>query len=1446
MKCQTSVIIIGTIAYRGLESLSTTGYWVTHTHKVISKAHLIEKTLVDKETGLRGFMIAGKKEFLEPYEAGIKVYRETFDDLRKQISDNPLQQAKLDKINLLVEKWRKVQALPAIALRRQVVKGQVNAAYLQEELSEGTGKGIFDEMRKIMDAMSVKFRIDGNIKGEALTEGVAKSMVDQETGQRGFLITGKEEFLEPYIAGQKKLKENLSKLRSLISRAHDRIGTINDLNALKKLAIAWQKESIIIEGKVRKVGDNTKLDKEIQESLEKNKETLLEMREITDRMAQMFELAENGKAVALVVKIAKSMVDQETVIRGFVITKKESFLESAALAKVSFQVETKALQKLNSQAYDIPQMKSSIAKLDELAAYWLKKSASPEILARRKMNKSKVAMKDIQAFIERGTGKALMDTMRQELSEFVNVEKALLAKREIESDEQVTINELLIIFGTLFAIVTGVFLMLYISKKLIGQVGGEPSEILEITKNLASGNIDSALMASHSKGTTTGIYASVKEILKVFKDKSDLALEQDWLKSGQNKLNDEVSGELDLMSITDKAIHFVAEYLKAPVGAIYIVDKNGTHLNLMGTYAFTRRKNQNDKIDFSQGLVGEAAVSQKLICLSSIPEDYTAISSATGAISPKSLLVVPLMHEGKVKGVLEIGTLEELKDIELEFMEAVGLIVGSAVNSADIRQQVEYALDKSQILAEELQSQQEELKVSNEELTEQTEALKESEERLMVQSEELRVSNEELTKKTEALNLQKKAVEDKNKDIEIASKELEVKAKDLEIASKYKSEFLANMSHELRTPLNSLLILSESLASNDEGNLSDDQLESVNVINAGGKDLLGLINDILDLSKVEAGKLDVHLDRTEIAKMVESMKRQFQHVADKKKLAFVIEADPELSHTYADKKRVEQILKNLLSNAFKFTSSGSVTLKVSRPEQDLKFHGTKLNHENSVALTVIDSGIGIPPEKQKTIFEAFQQADGSTSRKYGGTGLGLTISRELSRLMHGEIHIKSEAGVGSEFTLYLQLSETQELSSSSVQTEEMPRASVKEFLDAGEVEPVVKGSSEKLILIIEDDEVFSKVLKKVVEAKGYEALCIDTGMQGLTLAKLHNPSAILLDLGLPDIDGKQVLEQLKFNLKTRHIPVHVISGRDSEEDLLSLGAIGHLTKPVAKSEIEGIRSKIEGFTGSEGKKILLVDDDENTIYSIQKLIARDNLTILSSSTALEAEEKILKEKPDCVILDLSLPDMSGFELLKKMTKDAIELPPVIIYTGKELSRVEYNELNEMAKSIVIKGAESSARLLDDVSLFLHSVEKRMPEEQQKIIEMLHDSSEMLKGKKVLVVDDDSRNLFAVGKILQKNGMKVTTAENGQIAVDKVKKEDFDAVLMDIMMPVMDGYEATQELRKLKGENLPIIAFTAKAMPEDREKCINAGANDYITKPLDSQKLLSLLSVWLFQ
>ncbi len=759
-----------------------------------------------------------------------------------------------------------------------------------------------------------------------------------------------------------------------------------------------------------------------------------------------------------------------------------------------------------------------------------------------------------------------------------------------------------------------------------------------------------------------------------------------------------------------------------------------------------------------------------------------------------------------------------------------------------------------------------------------TQELEKSEEELKMQQEELKASNEEIEASNEELEEKTKALEEQNAQIQQQSEELteskrliEEKAKEVERASKYKSEFLANMSHELRTPLNSLLILAKLLASNEEGNLTEEQIEEAHIIHNGGLELLGLINDILDLSKVEAGKLTLVAEDVTLESIVGRMRQQFSPVSKEKGVEFPIQvADdlPAMLHT--DTQRVEQILKNLLSNAFKFTERGSVTLEVRRPDSNVETQRASLDYGRAIAFSVIDTGIGIEPFKFKDIFEAFQQEDGSIDRHYGGTGLGLTIARKFAHMLGGEIHVVSQKGQGSRFTLVMPVKlprsrmedKTEEIpmegtpaaSTDSVSEivrtgmKTMPKTMLPEFI-ADDRRHI--GEKDKLLLIIEDDPAFASTLMKIARKRGYKCLAAGDGKTGLVLAVEEPVTAILLDLKLPDIDGMHVLDQLKHSLLTRHIPVHIVSGRE-EGNLASLrkGAIGYLTKPVEIEAVEGALIKIESLLQSEIKQVLVVEDDPKTQFAVQSLLGKKDIHITLASQGMAALKELEEARFDCVILDLQLPDMTGFEWLERMESAAgkNQIPPVIIYTARELTEEENRQLFCYTGSIVIKGARSPERLLDEVTLFLHSVESTLSRDQQEMIRMQHNSDRVLRGRTLLLVDDDLRNTFALSKLLKKHGMNVVIADNGQMALDKLKQnKSIELIVMDIMMPVMDGYQAMREIRAQRPfKDVPIIALTARAMPEEQEKCMAAGANDYMTKPVDIERLLTLLRVLLFQ
>jgi CheY-like chemotaxis protein/signal transduction histidine kinase/HAMP domain-containing protein len=959
---------------------------------------------------------------------------------------------------------------------------------------------------------------------------------------------------------------------------------------------------------------------------------------------------------------------------------------------------------------------------------------------------------------------------------------------------------------------------------------------------------------------------------------------QFWLKTQIARLTGAAQGVVTLQLLGSMLISEISQLVEAGQGILYVKEmKNnefaGSYI-LMGSYAFKERKHVTNRIMPGDGLVGQCVLEKKPLLLTQVPGDYIQIRSGLGEATPLEILVLPILFEDEVLAVIELASFKSFTSIQHDLLEQLSSTLGVVLQSVNSRQRTEELLLESQLLTEELQTQQEELRTSNEELEEQTQILRQSEEKMKIQSEELQAINEELEEKTNYLEVQKADIEKQNQFIQLSKQDLEEKAHELELASQYKSEFLANMSHELRTPLNSLLILAKSLASNDEGNLSEDQIESAKIIYSGGLDLLTLINDILDLSKVEAGKLSISMEDVSVDAILNTLQYQFNHVAKDKGLQFVIERDngvPQWLRT--DSQRTEQILKNLLSNAFKFTSSGSVTLQVSFVDTVTNAQNSSPSNRSMLAFSVIDTGIGIPENKQRAIFEAFQQADGTTSRKYGGTGLGLTISRELAKLLGGEIHMQSIEGQGSRFTLYLPQRDagieapgsdtkhrgfqhsyaaapeppvhepvsSEALVASAAAEEHGDFPPIKFFL-ADDRELIRSPSEEKVILIVEDDLQFAKILMNLIRKKGFKCLAAGDGFSALQLAKQYIPSAILLDLGLPDMDGLKVLDHLKYHNETRHIPVHIVSGKEKKPDSLQRGAIGYLSKPISSEDIDSVFSKIENVLDEHIQQVLVVEDDPGNQKAIHELLKHKQVEIHSVYTGVEALDRLKSQRFDCVILDLKLPDMTGFEMLQQLVAEEGDnpVPPIIINTGKDLSQEEFKELNHFTDSIVIKGANSPDRLLDEVSLFLHSVHKLLPPEQKERIRMVRDSDESLKGRKILLVDDDLRNTFALSKILRKHGLDVIMADNGKMALDKLESETgIELVIMDIMMPIMDGYEAISRIRTLpEFHSLPIIALTAKAMAGDREKCIERGANDYMTKPLDTDKLLSLIRVWL--
>jgi signal transduction histidine kinase/DNA-binding response OmpR family regulator len=972
-----------------------------------------------------------------------------------------------------------------------------------------------------------------------------------------------------------------------------------------------------------------------------------------------------------------------------------------------------------------------------------------------------------------------------------------------------------------------------------------------------------------------------------------------------------MQGQRDLQEVSSLIMSELTPTVNAQHGAFFLADAdadpdNGeaardAELQLVASYGYKKRKNVANHFKPGEALVGQAALEKKPILITEPPSDYIAIASGLGEATPNNIIVMPVLFEEQVLGVIELASFKAFDDVQQRFLDQLMETIGIALSTIIANMRTERLLLQSQSLtqelqsqSEELQSQQDELKRSNSELEEQAKSLKASEELLQTQQEELQQTNEELQEKAALLERQNRDIEVKNREIELARRSLEDKADQLAVSSKYKSEFLANMSHELRTPLNSLLILSNLLAQNEDSNLSEKQVEFAQTIHQSGSDLLALINDILDLSKVEAGKMDIHPAHVGVGAVRDYVERTFRPVAEEKELGFDISvADDVPASVETDEQRLQQIVKNLLSNAFKFTESGGVTLRIERAPGDVMFASEVLAQaDNVVGFSVSDSGIGIPEDKLRLIFESFQQADGTISRRYGGTGLGLSISREIARLLGGEIRAQSTPDEGSTFTLYLPENFTPvepiggelgqpvpELDFSvdfpsrmpadadAVEKEEAPvvpmptngdRTVVAEIAE----EPALalpegleddRGSllpGDRVVLVIDDDEEFARTAIDTAHERGFKGLIGLRGEQGLALAHEYKPDAILLSLQLPITDGALVLEHLKRHPETRHIPVHVMSDTDSRQDVLRSGAVGYLEKPVGRESLEGTYDGIAQFIERRVKNLLVVEDNDTERDSIVELIGSgDDVDIRAVGSGEEAQAA-LEDKPfDCMVLDLKLPDGSGFALLEKIKKDERHRQmPVIVHTARDLTRREETRLKKYADTIIVKDARSPERLLDETALFLHRIEARLPTEKRKMLEQLHNADAVFEDKKVLIVDDDVRNVFALASVFEGRGMEVLFAENGREGLDALRKNpDVDLVLMDIMMPEMDGYETTRAVRDMpEFKALPIVALTAKAMKGDREKSIASGASDYITKPVDVDQLLSLMRVWLYQ
>jgi signal transduction histidine kinase/DNA-binding response OmpR family regulator/HAMP domain-containing protein len=956
--------------------------------------------------------------------------------------------------------------------------------------------------------------------------------------------------------------------------------------------------------------------------------------------------------------------------------------------------------------------------------------------------------------------------------------------------------------------------------------------IAEVATAVTKGDLTRTIQVE-TRGEVAELKDNLNTMISNLRDTTESNREQDWLKTNLAKFTGMLQGQRDLSTVGQILLSELSPLVRAYQGTIYHLDSGNenTKLKLLSSYAHMGGR-LAETIGLGEGLAGQCAVEKKSILLADVPPDFITISSSLGEAARVSIIVLPVLFEGQTKAVIELATLQPFTDVNLAFLDQLTLSLGAVFNTIEATMRTERLLTQSQQLTAELQSRQS----------------------------ELQQTNEELGTKAKLLADQNAEVERKNAEVEQARYALEEKAIELALTSKYKSEFLANMSHELRTPLNSILILSQQLAENVPGNLSARQIEFSRNINSSGSDLLNLINDILDLSKIESGTVTVELEEITFDRLRQNLERNFRHVAEAKNLPFNVHFAAGLPHFMeSDDKRLQQILKNLLSNAVKFTSHGHVDVRV-----ELAPHGWSADHpmlskaEQVVAFIVEDTGIGIAPDKQRLIFEAFQQADAGTSRRYGGTGLGLAISRELAMLLGGEIKLSSVFDEGSTFTLFLPVQfPGRESSLNAVADSSSARApltrelmvlpAAREELIEDDRESISAGDA--VLLIIEDDAHYARILLGLARDKGFKGIISARGGTGLSLARQFRPAAISLDIFLPDMLGWTLLNQLKLDPETRHIPVQIITLEEERQHGLAHGAFAYLVKEPTTEGLKTAFDRLKDFTAPRTRRLLIVEDNDIERQSIMELLNYQDIELVAAGSGGEALKAMLDRPFDCVVLDLRLPDMTGFELLKKLhAEPALAEVPVVVFTGKELTAEEQIQLKAMAKSIVLKDVQSPERLLDETALFLHRVITDLPADKQAMLERLHGSKEILRNRKVLVVDDDARNIFALTSLLENHEVEVISTTKGKSAIEIVRDTPgISLVLMDIMMPEMDGYETIREIRKApQFRTLPILALTAKAMKGDREKCLEAGASDYISKPVNTDQLLSLMRVWLYR
>lgn len=1168
---------------------------------------------------------------------------------------------------------------------------------------------------------------------------------------------------------------------------------------------------------------------------------------IQNQMNHRESLSQSRRSVTAVKDILVSLLDAETGNRGYQLTGREDFLEPY---KRGLREYSKTLVVAESL---VGQDENQQQRLTEL------KSAVSQVMNNLKNlveNRRKGIIMTQQQIV---TGKAYMDECRKIVRDFVQYEESQVEIKNKDLTRSSETTVIFIVFSALAAIVVTTFFYFKMRADLIRrdelekmlrdkdqEMTRRVSAIQKIANRVANGDY-SEKAVDNAEDDLGDLVESLNHMTESLKTSFDKINKSDWRQKGLALLNESLVGNRSVQEVSDKALHQLIEYGNCINGSLYLFDEGILKLNK----AYGLEANMKRTFEQGEGMLGQTFANGKTQVYNNLHEDDFVVTFASSTIKIYGIILLPLFADGHAIGVIELGSVSNFEEDRISYFEECCINIGIALNAAKGREKEQQLLEETQAQSEELQVQHSELENLNTELEAQTQKLQASEEELKVQQEELMQANAELEERSRLL-------EEKNHLIAERNNEIQKKVEELALSTKYKSEFLANMSHELRTPLNSILLLSRLMAENPDENLNEDQIESAKVIQSSGTSLLTLIDEILDLAKIESGKMTLEYQEVIIEDVVKDLKSLFNPVFQEKALPFNIQIDANVQKVIeSDRLRIDQVVRNLLSNALKFTTTGSIDLHIKKHSEKTDF----------IIFSVKDTGIGIAADKQKIIFEAFQQADGSTKRKFGGTGLGLSISREIAKLLGGELTLKSEVGKGSEFSFMIPVYPVNDVIQSETDQDlvEIIREDVEEIqhiLDEGEnvstnalaiPEDVADDrdniqEGDKVILIIEDDTNFAKALLKYAHLQNYKGIVVVRGDYALSAAKQYHPRAILLDVQLPVKDGWEVMDELKSDMAVKHIPVHMMSALHVKKESLMKGAVDFINKPVALDKMTDVFKKIEEALQKGPQKVLIVEENARHASALSYFLSNFNISLSVEHNVEDSVKALTSDLVDCVILDIGSTKGNDYHVIESIKSyEGLENLPIIIFTEHHLSKEEELKIKQYADSIVVKTAHSYQRILDEVGLFLHLVEEKNSSSDSNAGRMLGSLTEVLSGKKVLITDDDVRNIFSLTKALEKYKVDVIVAMDGKHALEQIQQHpDVDVILMDMMMPEMDGYETIKEIRKMPAYNrLPIIAITAKSMIGEREKCITAGASDYISKPVDIDQLLSLLRVWLY-